>query len=99
MILDLKRQLEINEYGIAELPGYTLKFMSGQISVKRSGIDAKQRIDYSLLQRGDSCYMTTSPHLLNTPGELKVEIIKNHIKLTSTIDQTDHITLIKEKLI
>lgn len=99
ILLDVKKQLEITEWGISEYPGYIVKFMGGQISIKRSGTDAKQRLNYSLLQRGTDVIMSAAPHLLDTPGELKVEMIKNHIKLTSTTNSDDHITLIKEKLL
>ncbi len=98
ILLDVKKYLEIFDWGIKEFPGYILNFMSGVIDVKIGDKTHRQRIEYSLLQRGDSCYMTTSPHLLNTPGELKIDMIKNHIKLTSVTNSDDSITLIREVL-
>lgn len=98
ILLALRRYLERTEWGINELPGYSLKFMEGHISVERAGTNHKQKIMYSLLQRGDHCYMTTSPQVLPIPGEIKLDMIKNHIKLTSTIKPEVSYTLIREQL-
>jgi hypothetical protein len=96
ILLQLKKQLEIYEYGVVEHPGYVMTFFLGQVHIKKEGDKfAQQRFNYSLLQRGDHCFMTTSPHLLDTPGEMKVDYIKNHIKLTSVTNDNDHITLIR----
>lgn len=99
ILYSLRKYLEGgSEWGIAELPGYILKFSSGHMMVERAGITHKQKIMYSLLQRGDHCYMTTSPQLLPIPGEMKVDMLRNHIKLESVIDSNIHYTLVREQL-
>ena len=98
ILLDLKKELEISEFGIVEFPGYSLHFIQGQIALKQAGSLHKLRYNYHLLQRGEFCYMEIVPQFLNTSGEMKVEFIKNHITLTSVKNPDEKITLVREQI-
>ena len=96
----LKKELEYVEYSVKEFPGYILKFLSyGQIDGQRGSKFKRQRIHYALFQRytkdGPLIIMTAAPHLLNIPGEAKVELLQNHIIITSMVDPSEKLTLVR----
>lgn len=85
-LTDIHRELQRGEYGCIQYPHVILKFLpSGTLQVfgeQKFPIVHK----YTLVHRDDIWIMTTSPHLMNEPAEMRMELMKNHMTLFSNVN-------------
>lgn len=93
-LLKVKKQLMLWEWAIDGFPGQMCKFMpNGTIDLYKGSKFKRQRFTYHLFQRGEDVVMRILPPWHQNHGELKVEEIKNEMKLTSLMDPTDVIKI------
>jgi len=93
---EVKKYLQIWEWTIDGFPGQMCKFLpNGVIDLYKGSKWNRQLFKYSLFQRGEDVIMKILPPWHQNHGELKVEVVKNHIRLTSLVDSSDVLTLIR----
>lgn len=96
----LLKELVNTQYTIVEYPSLLLYFLpTGVLQIL--GANKQQPIihRYSLIHNGEDWILSVSPHILNTPSDMKLMIMKNHVTLTSIKDPNEiiHLTRLKVK--
>ena len=95
-ILQIKKMINHASYVWEENHGIMIKFLpTGQLMIY--GKDPKQpyRYNYTIYNKvgktsaENKVIMNTSPHIMNTPGDMELLVMKNHITLTSIANPSE----------
>lgn len=94
----LRKEISHFPFICEEYPGLMLKFIPGGTLLIKGQALSPIKYEWSIRHNGNDCILSVSPHLIHSHGDYKVDMVKDHINLTSIKAEDVNLHLVRLKL-